>query len=84
VLDLPPVLVRHRLFSKRALRVQHDREAFINRNLSTAADHQATMGSWVGRTKVVDGAGQMVDWTYVDGGDVLPPPAEAKAMRPTD
>ncbi len=49
-----------------------------------AADHQATMGSWVGRTKVVDGAGQMVDWTYVDGGDVLPPPAEAKAMRPTD
>lgn len=49
-----------------------------------AADHQATMGSWVGRTKVVDGAGQMVDWTYVDGGDVLPSPAEAKAMRPTD
>ena len=49
-----------------------------------AADHQATMGSWVGRTKVVDGAGQMVDWTCVDGGDVLPPPAEAKAMRPTD
>jgi len=49
-----------------------------------AADHQATMGSWVGRTKVVDGAGQMVDWTYVDGGDVLPPSAEAKAMRPTD
>ncbi len=49
-----------------------------------AADHQATMGSWVGRTKIVDGAGQMVDWTYVDGGDVLPPPAEAKAMRPKD
>lgn len=49
-----------------------------------AVDHQATMGSWIGRTKVVDGAGQMVDWTYVDGGEVLPSAADAKAMRPTD
>ncbi len=49
-----------------------------------AADHQATMGSWVGRTDVVDGGGQMTDWRYVDGAEVLPPPAEAKAMRPAN
>lgn len=47
-----------------------------------AADHQATMGSWVGRTAVEDGKGVMSDWRYVDGAEVLPPPAEAKAMRP--
>ncbi len=46
------------------------------------ADHQATMGAWVGRTAVRDGGGVMVDWRYVDGHDVLPPPDEARAMRP--
>lgn len=49
-----------------------------------AADHQATMGSWVGRTDVVDGGGQMVDWRYIDGAEVLPTAEEAKAMRPTN
>lgn len=49
-----------------------------------AADHQATMGAWVGKTAVVDGEGRMTDWRYVDGADVLPSAAEAKAMRPTD
>ncbi|MBO6948869.1 MAG: ABC transporter substrate-binding protein [Rhodospirillales bacterium] len=49
-----------------------------------AADHQATMGSWVGRTDVVNGGGQMVDWRYIDGAEVLPTAAEAKAMRPAD
>lgn len=49
-----------------------------------AADHQATMGSWVGRTDVVDGGGQMAGWQYVDGADVLPSAAEAKAMRPAN
>lgn len=48
------------------------------------ADHQATMGAWVGRTDVVDNQGKMVDWRYVDGNEVLPPPAEAKAMRPAN
>lgn len=48
------------------------------------ADHQATMGAWVGRTDVVDGQGKMVGWRYVDGNEVLPPPAEAKAMRPSN
>ncbi len=47
-----------------------------------AADHQATMGAWVGRTAVKGGAGVMADWKYVDGADVLPPAAEAAKMRP--
>lgn len=46
------------------------------------ADHQATMGSWVGRTDVIDGKGQMTDWQYIDGASVLPSPKDAKAMRP--
>ncbi len=46
------------------------------------ADHQATMGAWVGKTAVRDGKGVMVDWRYVDGHEVLPPPDEARAMRP--
>lgn len=49
-----------------------------------AADHQATMGAWVGRTDVIGGKGKMVGWRYVDGIEVLPPPAEAKAMRPSN
>jgi len=49
-----------------------------------AADHQATMGSWVGRTDVVDGKGQMTGWRYVDGAEVLPSAADAKAMRPAN
>ena len=49
-----------------------------------AADHQATMGSWIGRTDVIDGKGQMTGWRYVDGAEVLPSPAEAKAMRPAN
>lgn len=47
-----------------------------------AADHQATMGSWVGRTDVIDGQGRMTDWRYIDGAEVLPSPEEARAMRP--
>ena len=49
-----------------------------------AADHQSTMGAWVGKTAVVDGGGQMTDWRYVDGAEVLPPADEAKAMRPSN
>lgn len=47
-----------------------------------AADHQATMGSWVGKTDVIDGKGQMTNWRYIDGTSVLPSPEDAKAMRP--
>jgi branched-chain amino acid transport system substrate-binding protein len=47
-----------------------------------AIDHQATMGAFVGRTAVEDGMGTMVDWTYVDGADVMPSDEEVKSLRP--
>ncbi len=47
-----------------------------------AADHQATMGAWVGRTTVKDGRPVMADWRYVPGDAVLPSPKETKALRP--
>lgn len=47
-----------------------------------AADHQSTMGAFVGRTAVQDGKGVMSDFSYRDGADYLPSAEEAKAMRP--
>lgn len=47
-----------------------------------AADHQSTMGAWVGKTAMTDGQGKMVDWRYVDGTEVLPDAATAKKLRP--
>ena len=47
-----------------------------------ASDHQSTMGAWVGKTALVNGKGKMVDWRYVDGSEVLPDAAAAKALRP--
>jgi len=47
-----------------------------------AADHQSTMGTFVGRTAQVDGQGTMVDFRYRNGGEVLPPEDEARALRP--
>ncbi|MBM7066946.1 ABC transporter substrate-binding protein [Actibacterium sp. 188UL27-1] len=66
------------------------REAFADLHVDTpvgqitfrAADHQATMGAFVGKTTLRDGRGVMVDWTYKDGADYLPSPEEAKALRP--
>lgn len=49
-----------------------------------AADHQATMGAYVGKTAVVDGMGKMVDWVYADGADFLPSEEEAAKLRPTE
>jgi len=49
-----------------------------------AQDHQATMGTWVGRTDVKDGAGVMVDWFYADGADYQPSDEEVKSMRPAE
>ncbi len=46
------------------------------------ADHQSTMGAFVGRTALKDGKGVMVDWHYANGADYLPPPDEAKKLRP--
>ncbi len=47
-----------------------------------AADHQSTMGAYVGKTDVKDGKGTMVDWHYVDGADYLPSVADVKKVRP--
>ena len=47
-----------------------------------AIDHQATMGAYVGRLAVKDGAGTMVDWRYVDGASVMPSDAEMGKLRP--
>jgi branched-chain amino acid transport system substrate-binding protein len=47
-----------------------------------ALDHQATLGTFVGRTALKDGRGTMVDWHYVSGADALPPDAEVRTMRP--
>jgi len=49
-----------------------------------AADHQSTMGAFVGRTAVKDGKGIMVDWHYADGANFLPPPDEAVKLRPAN
>ena len=48
-----------------------------------AIDHQATMGAFVGRLAVEDGKGTMVDWTYVDGADVMPEDDEVQDLRPS-
>ena len=47
-------------------------------------DHQSTMGAWVGKTALKDGAGVMVDWSYKDGADYLPSDEEVRAMRPAN
>jgi len=46
------------------------------------ADHQSTMGAYVGKLAKKDGKGIMTDIVYVDGKDVLPPAAEVKKLRP--
>ncbi len=45
-------------------------------------DHQSTMGAYVGRTKLKDGKGIMVDWSYLEGADYLPSDDEVRKMRP--
>ena len=49
-----------------------------------AADHQSTMGAWVGKTALRDGAGVMVDWAYADGAKYLPSADDAKKRRPQE
>src|ERR1700733_4035526 len=46
------------------------------------ADHQSTLGAFVGKTALKDGKGVMVDFTYHDGGQYLPSDDEVKAQRP--
>lgn len=47
-----------------------------------AIDHQSTMGAYVGWTKLKDGKGIVVDWTYEDGAAYLPSDAEVRELRP--
>src|SRR5215472_5469558 len=49
-----------------------------------ASDQQATMGAFVGRIALKNGAGTMVDFTYVDGASVLPSAEEVKKLRPAE
>ena len=49
-----------------------------------AADHQSTMGAYVGKTALVDGKPKMVDWAYADGADYLPSEEEAARLRPAE
>ncbi|WP_170464848.1 ABC transporter substrate-binding protein [Ruegeria arenilitoris] len=49
-----------------------------------AADHQSTMGAYVGKTGMVEGKPVMVDWAYADGADYLPSEDEAAALRPAE
>ena len=48
------------------------------------ADHQSTMGAYVGKLAVKDGKGVMVDWRYEPGAKHLPTEAEVKALRPSN
>jgi branched-chain amino acid transport system substrate-binding protein len=47
-----------------------------------ASDHQATMGTYVGRIGMKNGKPVMVDFRYVDGASVLPSDAEVRKLRP--
>lgn len=45
-------------------------------------DHQSTMGAFVGKVALKDGAGVMVDWAYKNGADYLPSDEEVMKLRP--
>jgi branched-chain amino acid transport system substrate-binding protein len=49
-----------------------------------AADHQSTLGAYVGKTTQKDGKGIMVDIQFKKGADYLPSEAEAAKLRPAD
>lgn len=48
------------------------------------ADHQATLGAFVGTTAVRDGRGVMENFRYVDGATVLPSPDDVRKLRPAE
>ena len=49
-----------------------------------AQDHQSTMGSYVGRTTLNGGKGEMKDYKYYEGSKYLPSDAEVKKLRPAN
>ncbi|MDR3469099.1 MAG: ABC transporter substrate-binding protein [Xanthobacteraceae bacterium] len=48
------------------------------------ADHQSTLGAFVGKTAVKDGKGVMVDAVYRDGANYLPSEADVAKVRPKE
>jgi branched-chain amino acid transport system substrate-binding protein len=46
------------------------------------ADHQSTLGTFVGKTAQKDGKGVLTDVSYRDGAKYLPPESEVSALRP--
>ena len=48
------------------------------------ADHQSTLGAFVGKTALKDGKGVLVEVSYRDGAKYLPPESEAAALRPKE
>ena len=49
-----------------------------------AADHQSTMGAFVGYTTIENGKGTMRDFYYADGAKYLPSEEEARKLRPAE
>jgi len=47
-------------------------------------DQQSTMGAYVGRTALENGAGKMLDYVYIDGASVQPSDAEVAKLRPAE
>ena len=47
-----------------------------------AIDHQGTLGVYVGKVALRNGAGVMADWRYVEGARLLPPDDVVRGMRP--
>lgn len=48
-----------------------------------AQDNQSTMGAYLGKVALKDGAGYMVDYRYIDGASVVPPDSEVSKLRPS-
>ena len=47
-------------------------------------DHQSTMGAFVGRTRLQNGAGAMADFRYLDGARFQPSADEVRKLRAAD
>lgn len=47
-------------------------------------DHQATLGTFIGRLGTVDGQRTMVDWRYADGAIYQPTDDEVRRLRPPE
>lgn len=65
-------------------------DAFANLDVSTpfgkityrAIDNQSTIGSFVGKTKLINGVGVMVESIYLDGEKFQPSDEEVRKLRP--